>query len=173
MLVLGGRAGSIAEARALGRAAIADGSALDRFRGVIAAQGGDPRVVDDPGRLPSARFARAVLAPRAGVVQSLSARAIGRATMRLGAGRARVDSPIDPAVGVILHKKIGDRVADGEPLATILANDEGPGYLQARALVEGAFLIGESPVAVADLIVERLLGDRQEKIWSPLPLGEG
>jgi pyrimidine-nucleoside phosphorylase len=156
MVLLGGRAGTIEEARTLCRRAIADGSALDRFRRVIAAQGGDPAVVDDPGLLPSCRISHDLIAPRDGVVQALAARPIGQATMRLGAGRARVDSPIDPAVGVILRKKLGDPVAAGESLATILANDEGPGYHHARELIAGAFTIGEGHVDVPDLIVERI-----------------
>jgi pyrimidine-nucleoside phosphorylase len=156
MVLMGGRAGTIAEARALCLRALADGSALDRFGRVIAAQGGDPNVVDDPSLLPTARIAHDVLAPRAGVVQAVAARPIGQATMLLGAGRARVDSPIDPAVGVILRKKLGDPVAAGEPLATVLANDEGPGYHQAVDLIAGAFAIDAGPVAVPGLIVERL-----------------
>ena len=86
---------------------IADGSALERFRNMVQAQGGDPRAIDDPGRLPSAGRKIVLKSTSSGFVQSLEARPVGHATMLLGAGRARMDSRIDPAVGVILHKKVG------------------------------------------------------------------
>jgi pyrimidine-nucleoside phosphorylase len=155
MVVMGEYAGSLADARALCRRTIADGSALDRFRRLIAAQGGDPRVIDDPRFLPQARTQQVVPAPRAGIIQALAARPIGHATILLGAGRARVDSPIDPAVGVLLHKKTGDPVDAGEPLCTVLFND--PAHrAQALDLIGGAYTIGDEPVTVPDLIIERL-----------------
>src|SRR5262249_27872234 len=97
MVAMAGLAGTLDEARDRCRRAIADGSALERFRKVVEAQGGDPRAIDDPGRLPAAKIRRDVPAPRAGVVRSLRARPVGQATMLLGAGRARVDSTINPA----------------------------------------------------------------------------
>src|SRR5207253_7989115 len=114
-----------------------------------------PRVLDDPVRLPQARTRHDLPAPRAGIVQALAARPIGQATMLLGAGRARVDSPIDPAVGVLLHKKVGDPVAAGEPLCTVLVNEET--HLEAALTMIGrAYVIGDDPVTVPELIVERL-----------------
>jgi pyrimidine-nucleoside phosphorylase/thymidine phosphorylase len=155
MVVMGERAGSLDAARATCLETIADGSALDRFRRLVAAQGGDPRVLDDPGRLPQAQNRLDLPAPRAGIVRALAARPIGQATMLLGAGRARVESRIDPAVGVLLHKKVGDPVAAGEPLCTVLINDEA--HLEAALTMIGqAYDIGDGPVAVPDVIVERL-----------------
>ncbi len=155
MVVMGERAVTLAEARALCRRAIANGSALERFRQVVAAQKGDPRAIDDPGRLPAPRKREEVPAPRAGIVQSLAARPIGQATMLLGAGRARADSVIDPAVGVMLHKKVGDAVAAGEPLCTVLINDE-TAREAALAMIRAAYTIGDAPVPLPSLIVERL-----------------
>jgi pyrimidine-nucleoside phosphorylase len=155
MIVMAGRAADLGEAREVGRRTISDGTALDRFRRVVAAQGGDPRVVDDPGRLTLARSTADIPAPRSGVVQSLLARPIGQATMLLGAGRARVDSVIDPAVGVILHKKVGDQVESGEPLCTVLINDT-TARDAALALIRDAYTIGDALVTVPPLIVERL-----------------
>ena len=83
-----------------------------------------PRAVDDPALLPAPRRKVVLKAPRSGFVRSLAARPVGHATMLLGAGRARMDSPVDHAVGVILHKKVGDSVAVDEPLCTLLVNDE-------------------------------------------------
>ena len=155
MVVMAGRAADLEEARGICRRTITDGSALDRFRRVIAAQGGDPRVVDDVSRLPAPSMRVDIPAPRSGVVQSLLARPVGHATMLLGAGRARVDSRIDPAVGAILHKKVGDPVETGEPLCTVLVNDA-IALDAALALIRDAYTIGDAPVTLAPLIVERL-----------------
>ena len=155
MVLMGQQAPTLGAARDRCRAAIADGSALDRFRRVVAAQGGDPRAIDDLSRLPAPRRQIALLAARSGFVCSLAAKPIGQATMLLGAGRARVDSVIDPAVGVILHKKVGDSVTSREPLCTLLVNDE-EALERATAMIRDAFEIGDSPVAPTDLIVERL-----------------
>ena len=156
MVVMGERAGSLDEARALCRRTIADGSALERFRRLVAAQGGDPRVDRRPAPLaPGRERRRDIAAPRAGFVQALAARPIGQATMLLGAGRARVESTIDPAVGVILHKKMGDPVEAGEPLCTVLVNDET--HLEfALEMIGRAYVLGDEPVAAHELIVERL-----------------
>ena len=155
MVFMGKRAASLDAARTLCQRLLADGTALAYFRRLIAAQGGDPRVLDEPGRLPQAPNRQEILAPSTGFVQTLAARRIGQASMLLGAGRARVDSPIDPAVGVILHKKVGDAVAAGEPLCTVLVNDES--HLEAAlAMIEESYVIDEPPVDVPELIVERL-----------------
>jgi pyrimidine-nucleoside phosphorylase len=155
MVLLGRLASTLEEARHWCWRTIEDGTALDRFRRLIAAQGGDPRVVDEPGRLPAARRRVIVPSPRSGVVHALAARPIGHATMRLGAGRARMDSTIDPAVGVILHRKIGDAVAEGEPLCTMLVNDE-TSLAAARSIITQAYTIGDGPAPSEPLIVERI-----------------
>ncbi len=144
----------IASARAFCRESIADGSALATFRCVIEAQGGDPRVVDDSAWLPQASKVIDIVSPATGYVRSLGARAVGQATMLLGAGRARVDSKIDPAVGVLLHKKVGDAVQAGEPLCTVLANKVG--LDQAIAMIRDAYAIGDAPATPDALIVQRL-----------------
>src|SRR5262249_26408937 len=124
MVALAGRATTLEQARELCERTIHDGSALERFRRVVIAQGGDPRTIDDPSRLPTAHHRVELPSLRAGFVQGLAARQVGHATMLLGAGRARVDSLIDPAVGILLQKKMGDPVEVGEPLATVLYNDD-------------------------------------------------
>ncbi len=155
MLVMGERAETLEEARALCLKTIEDGSALERFRRVVAAQGGDPRALDDPERLPQPSARTTIAAPKSGFVSSLAARPIGHATMLLGAGRARVESMIDPAVGVILHKKVGDAVEVGEPLCTVLLNDP-TAQDAALALIRDAYVISEEQVWPASLIVERI-----------------
>jgi pyrimidine-nucleoside phosphorylase len=155
MIVLAGRSGTIEEARSVCKQTITDGSALERFRNLVEAQGGDPRAVDDPGRLPSPDRKIALEATASGFVQALDARPVGHATMLLGAGRARMDSRIDPAVGVILHKKVGARVELGEPLCTLFVND-GSRLDEAMALIRGAFRIGGAPVGAPSLLVDRI-----------------
>ena len=154
MVVMAGRAGSLDEARELCLAKVRDGSALERFARVIAAQGGDPRVIDEPERLPIARRQTSIAAGSSGFVQAVDAREIGFATMRLGAGRTRAGAAIDPAVGVVLDKKMGDPVKTGERLCTVL--DRGNGWTDSHAMILAAFRIGDEPATPPDLIVERI-----------------
>jgi len=157
MVVLGGRTKTTQEARALCKKMVEKGQALERFGRMIEAQGGDRRVIDNLALLPAPRRRIDVPAPEGGFVTRLFARPIGHATMRLGAGRARVDSTIDPAVGVVLHKKQGDPVEPGEPLCTLYVNDEC--HLEkAAALIKGAFRLGDHPEPVPALIRARLSG---------------
>ncbi len=118
MVHLGGAAASLEAARGRVREALTSGAALERLRDVIEAQGGNPRVCDDLSLLPQAREQRVLRAERDGRVTRLAARAIGHAGMLLGAGRETVASAIDPAVGFVFHKKVGDPVAVGEPIVT-------------------------------------------------------
>lgn len=103
---------------------IESGQAWLKFREWIAAQGGDLRYVDEPARLPAARWVRDLPAPRDGYIAALNAREVGMASMALGGGRAKKGDPIDYAVGIVLQAKIGDRVEAGQPLLSIHANDE-------------------------------------------------
>ncbi len=155
MLLLGGAAATPAEADARLGTALASGDALAKFREVVAAQGGDPRVVDDPGRLPVARSLEPVSAPRAGFVTAVDARAVAFAALRLGAGRARAEDAVDPAVGVAGLVPVGEAVAVGQPLAWLHANDPA-GLPEARALLAGAFTVGDSPVPPPPLIADRI-----------------
>jgi thymidine phosphorylase len=131
-------------------AALADGRALDRFRAMVAAQGGDP---DAP--LPRAAYAETVSAPEAGWVQTMEARAVGVAAWRLGAGRARKEDPVDPAAGVCCLVKPGDQVERGQPILELRSNhdDRITGALQALA---GAVEIGPEPPAPRPAILERI-----------------
>ena len=154
MVLMAGEVGSIEQARDRCRLVLDNGSALDRFRRLVIAQGGDPRAIDDLSLLPQPKGSIEVDSKKAGYVRSLAARPIGQATMLLGAGRARVDSTIDPAVGVILHKKLGDRVEVGEPLCTVLVNDTSE-YEPALEMIGAAYEVGPDRVWPEPLIVER------------------
>lgn len=145
---------------ALGRCrrAIADGSALERFRRVVAAQGGDPRVCDDPeGVLPRAARSESVRAPRVGFVTRLRAWPVGQASMLLGAGRRTVADRIDPAAGIILHAKVGEPVAAGAAIAELHFNPEHAAAVPAvLKLLAEAVEIGPEPPPPAPLVLERL-----------------
>lgn len=123
MLLLGGVAKNEAEAMAKLREVVANGRALEKFREIIAAQGGDARVVDEPERLPQAAIKRSVNASATGIVSGVDAMKVALAALRLGAGRARAEDQIDPAVGVADLVKIGEPVKAGARLCTIHAND--------------------------------------------------
>jgi pyrimidine-nucleoside phosphorylase len=112
------------EARKLLEQAISSGQALNKFKTFLTAQGGDASVVDEPDRLPTAKYRFEVPSSRAGFVATIAAENMGLAAMLLGAGRATKQSTIDLAVGIVLHKKIGDQVQVGDSLATIHANGE-------------------------------------------------
>ncbi|MFZ5916804.1 MAG: pyrimidine-nucleoside phosphorylase [Chloroflexota bacterium] len=123
-----------------------NGKAWEKFREWIAAQGGDLAVPDEPERLPQARLIKTVTAPADGYVAAIDAMEIGTSCMLLGAGRAKKGATIDPAVGIVLAAKVGDRVAQGEPLFTLHANDQGA-LAEAERRVLGAFALQDEPAA--------------------------
>jgi pyrimidine-nucleoside phosphorylase len=124
LLVLGEAEKTLVAARKRAAAVLQDGSAFDRFRVLVEAQGGDVSYVDDPARLPSARLIDEVPAPRSGYLKWVDAREIGEASVDLGAGRAKKGDPIDHAVGIVVHHKVGDRIGKGESLFSVYANDQ-------------------------------------------------
>jgi pyrimidine-nucleoside phosphorylase len=156
MLHLAGLAASVEEGEKQAARAVADGTALERFRRVIEVQGGDPRVITDPDRLPRAPQHLEVPAARDGFVCSVDAFAIGEAIVDLGGGRRQKEDDIDPAVGVMIAKRVGDRVKAGEPLARVHARtgDDGACFEVSRA-----FEICDSPPTAAPLVWERLAQD--------------
>ena len=122
MVVLAKKAATLAEARTKLEEVVANGSALEVFRQMIVAQGGDPRVIEDPTLMPQAKYHFELPAPQAGYVTKMTADEIGIAAMLLGGGRQAKTDVIDYAVGIELHKKVGDAVAEGESLLTIHSN---------------------------------------------------
>jgi thymidine phosphorylase len=125
---------------------------------MIAAQGGDASVVDDPARLPMALHARDVVADRDGIVREIDARAIGLAATRLGAGRSRKEDVVSAGAGVRIHRRGGERVRRGELLATLHA-DEAERLEDERAMVAAAFALGESAPAPRPLLLRRVSRD--------------
>jgi pyrimidine-nucleoside phosphorylase len=146
MLVLGRRANSLEVARSMAESAVANGSAWQTFRRLVAAQGGDVSYVDSPQKMENARFVETVPSPESGFLSQIHARIIGEAAVDLGAGRAKKGDPIDHAVGFEILRKVGDRVEKGQPLFVIHANDAAK-LAQARQSVLAAHAFSPSPVA--------------------------
>ena len=124
MLLLGKKADSLAAGRQMAEAALKNGLALQAFRRLVAAQGGDPSYVDDVRKFPAAPFIEIVTAPRAGYLVGIHAREVGEVSVELGAGRFRKSDPIDHAVGIVIHHKVGDHVEKDAPLFTVHANSQ-------------------------------------------------
>jgi pyrimidine-nucleoside phosphorylase len=132
--------------------ALEDGGALERFRRMVAAQGGDPHVVDDPmGVLPRAPIVVPIEAGAAGTLAAVDAEAIGRAAAALGAGRHTKDDPIDPAVGIVCSPKIGDRLDTGQQIGAVHARTDEDARAAAHAVLE-AFTLTEGPVPPPPLV---------------------
>ncbi len=157
-LTLGARMATLGEvaaeeraARALVEERLSTGAALRTFREMVEAQGGDPAIVDDPGRLPRAPVRAPVRTETEGTVLAIDAEAIGRAAMVVGAGRARAEDRIDPADGLVIERKVGDRVKRGETLALVHASD--PGRVdEGIGRVLGAYRIGVGTAAKPRLV---------------------
>jgi pyrimidine-nucleoside phosphorylase len=140
-----------AEGRRRAEAAVADGSALEAYDRWVRAQGGDP----DPGVLPKAPLIKEVFAPRGGYVQRVAALPIGVASVHLGGGRRAKDDVIDPAVGIVVLKKRGDAVHDGEAVAEIHARDEASAAEAARDVL-AAYELGDDAPAARPIVLETI-----------------
>ncbi|EOD5412037.1 pyrimidine-nucleoside phosphorylase [Enterococcus faecium] len=155
MVVLAGKAKTTDEARTLLQEALESGKALAKFKEMIQNQGGDPAIVEHPERILTARYTMKLPAKQSGVVSKIVANELGIAAMMLGAGRKTKEEDIDHAVGLKLHKKIGDTVTKGESLLTIYSNDE-----EITSVIELLYKnieIGESamkPTLIHDIITE-------------------
>lgn len=124
MLVLGEKAKDLDEGRKLAEQAVKDGSAYEKLRTLVRAQDGDVDFVDDPEKLPKAKYIEVVKSPKNGYLNQVRARIVGESAVALGAGRTKKGDPVDHAVGFVIHHKVGDKVEKGEPLFTIHANDK-------------------------------------------------
>ena len=153
MLVLGRQAPNLDSGRRLAETAIASGAAFEKFRVLVIAQGGDVSFMDNPNNFPKARFVEVVKAERSEYLSQVNACVIGDAAVRLGAGRAKKDDPVDHAVGFIIHRKVGDFVEINQPLFTIYANDKAK-QNEVRASVRTAFGWSDQPVPPLPLFYE-------------------
>ncbi len=153
MFLLGGVDPSLDAARARFDAVIASGRALEKLTQTIARQGGDPHVVEDYSLFPRAQHEESIVAPEDGYIKGLEAETIGRACMLLGAGRDRLDSVIDPAVGLAFEKKVGDAAIAGERICTIYSNDRAR-VERVRQMLRDATAIVPEPVERPAMILD-------------------
>lgn len=157
VLLLGGRASGPDAARALIRTAIASGAGLDRLRRMVAAQGGDAAVVDDPGRLPRAAVVETLVAEADGVVSDLDAALVGQASVLLGAGREKKGDPVDAAAGLVVRAGVGQTVRRGDPVLELHGPDAAH-LAAARPLARQAVTLN-GPVDQTPLVRARVTAD--------------
>jgi pyrimidine-nucleoside phosphorylase len=159
MFYLAGRTPSVDEGRELADKLIRDHSALKKFRQIVTEQGGDPVAIDDPKRLPQAKHSVPLLSPADGFVDAIQCEQVGIASLVLGGGRETKDDVIDPAVGLALHKKVGDAVKKGEPLCTIRYNSEAR-LGSAQSLLLQAYRIAGKPPSSKRPLIHRIIAGK-------------
>ena len=142
--------------KTLAETLLKSGQAMETFRKMVELQGGDTSVIDDPQRLPQAKYSLDVTSPRAGYVTAIQCESIGTACVILGGGREKKEDSVDPAVGITLHKKVGDQVTAGEPLCTIHYNSEALA-MRAKDLIEESYRIANAPPAQKRPLVHRVI----------------
>ena len=166
MLLLAGKVKRVDEAWPLMREAITSGRALEKFGEIIAAQGGDRRVIEDQRLLPASPARADYLAPRAGYVARVSPRVVGHGIISLGGGRRTMEDSIDPAVGFVIPVKPGDYVEKDEPIGSIHAQDDHGIAVGRRALSE-AIHIADAAIPALELISHRITAKGREKWKAP------
>ena len=162
MFLLGGSVSSVEEGKKLSEKLLRSGEALEKFRKMVTLQGGDARVVDDPKRLPQAKQKMDVVSAKAGYVTAIQCERTGTACVFLGGGRERKEDSVDPAVGFVLHKKVGDSVSSGESLCTLHYNSEALGA-RAKTMLLESFEIGSAPPKHKRPLVHRVITKSGEK----------
>jgi pyrimidine-nucleoside phosphorylase len=162
MLHLGGVSKTVAEGKQQSAKLISSGKALEKFRQLVELQGGDAGVIDDSKRLPQAKHTLQVSSVRTGFLASLQCEQIGTACVILGGGRERKEDLVDPAVGIVLHKKVGDQVAAGEPIATVYYNADAQAA-RARQLIEASCAIEDTAPSAKRPLIHRVIDTSAEK----------
>ena len=163
MLYLGGASKTIAEGKQISERLISSGKALERFRKMLELQGGDVRSIDNPKKLPQARHTTTVVSPRTGYIASMQCEQIGTACVILGGGRERKEDSVDPSVGIVLHKKVGDRIEAGEPIATIHYNEDSRAE-RAKQLIVQSCEVAERPPSHKRPLIHRVIGKAGENV---------
>ncbi len=162
MLFLGDRVKTVAEGKQLSKQLIDSGKALEKFRQMVGLQGGDARIVDNPQQLPHAKHKTDVVSPKSGYVTAMQCEQAGTACVILGGGRERKEDSVDPSVGFVLHKKVGDPVRAGEALCSIHYNSEDRA-VRAKRLLEDSYQITDTAPAHPRPLVHRVITRSGEK----------
>ncbi len=157
MIYLGGAAKSVDEARELSVKLIASGAAMEKFREIVRLQDGNAKALDDFSLLPQAKNHEDVASPEAGYVAAMDCEKVGIASLVLGGGRERKEDSVDHAVGIILHKKTGDKVAKGEALCTLYYNSADR-LEEARGLITSSYRIAPAPAKAQRPLIHRVMG---------------
>ena len=160
MFHLGGVSESVAHGKQKAEALIASGKAFARFRQMVEMQGGDVAVIDDPHKLPSTKHRVPVASPSSGYVTAIHCEQVGTACVILGGGREKKEDSVDPAVGIVVHKKIGDKVAAAEAVYTIHCHSDAQAA-RAKKLLEESFVIAAAPPAHKPALVHRVIRKRE------------
>jgi pyrimidine-nucleoside phosphorylase/thymidine phosphorylase len=156
MFYLGNATQSVAQGRQLAEQTIASGNALKKFRQMVELQGGDVAAIDDPSRLPAAKHQVEVPSPRTGYVSAILCEQVGTACVILGGGRERKEDSVDPAVGIVVHKKIGDRIAAGESLCTLHCHSDVQAA-PAIQLLQQSYTISDAAPAHKPALIHRAI----------------
>jgi pyrimidine-nucleoside phosphorylase len=158
MFHLGGKVDRVEQGKMFAEDLIGSGRAFEKFRQMVAMQGGDTQAVDDPSRLPKAQNKLHVASPRSGYITSIQCEEVGKASVILGCGRDSIADSLDPAVGLVLHKKVSQSVMAGEPLCTIHYNS-GAHLDRVRRMIEQSFQVGDAPPSHLRPLVRQIVAD--------------
>jgi pyrimidine-nucleoside phosphorylase len=156
MLHLGDKSADVDSGRKLARELLANGSALAKFRELVAIQGGNPAICDDLALLPQAAHTAEITADEAGFVTGIQCERMGFASLVLGGGRLRKEDTIDPAVGIVLNKKVGDAVAKGESLCTVYYSDQTK-FSEASEMIRAAYAISAQKPTEQRALVQKII----------------
>jgi pyrimidine-nucleoside phosphorylase len=159
MFYLGDKTKSVEQGRKLAQQMITNGSAFEKFCEVTRLQGGDPESLRDLKKLPHARHQREVRSKRGGYVQAINCEQVGVASLVLGGGREKKEDSIDPAVGIVLHKKLGDAIAQDEPICTLHYNSDAR-LAEADSLIYSAYQIGTEKTVSPGKLIRRVIEGR-------------
>jgi pyrimidine-nucleoside phosphorylase len=156
MLHLGDAASTVEQGKTISQELLSSGKALERFRQMVDMQGGDVRVIDEPERLPHSKFKLDVASPKDGFIVAINCEAVGTASVALGGGREKKEDSVDPSVGIVLHRKLGDQVVEGEPLCTIHHNSDARAA-QATRLFLDSYQIADAAPAFKQTLIHRII----------------
>jgi pyrimidine-nucleoside phosphorylase len=156
MFYLGGACKTVAQGKELSEQIITSGKAFDRFRQMVELQGGDVTTIDDPSRLPEAKHRVEVPSRQTGYVASIMCEQVGTACVILGGGRERKEDSVDPSVGIVVRKKIGDKVSAGESLCTIHCHSDAQAA-RAKSMLEESYQIATAPPQQLPSLIHRVI----------------
>ncbi len=152
MFLVGGATHSLDEGKRIALQIIDSGRALAKFREMVQLQGGNLSAIDDPTQLPRAKHIHQIVSPENGYVAAIDCEAMGTACVILGGGREKKEDAVDPSVGIVLHKKIGDPVSAREPLATVHYNSESRAERAKQLIHESYRIAGAAPTQPRPLV---------------------